>query len=290
MWKKRWLSGIAVAIFFVFGSLEAFARFGLGLGTPPLSITDPTIEYMFAPNQDVFRFGNRQLYNEYAMRSEKVIDHKPEGEFRILSIGDSVLNGGSLTDHEDLATTLLSHDGVQVLNASAGSWGPQNMLAYIEKFGLFEADLLIVVLSSGDVNDVPTFAPLNPKTHPTEEPFLALTEAITRYLPRYLPDFGASASSENLPVDDGSDPRALAAVISLANQPIPTCFVLHPTRDEYQTGVLGSGATAIRAAADEARIIDESPFIRSGADFRDNIHLAINGQRALAEAMASCWS
>ncbi|MDP1627051.1 hypothetical protein [Parvibaculum sp.] len=288
MLSSRLLAGIGAAAIVGVVLLEALARWGLGLGTPPLSITDATIEYMFAPNQDVYRFGNHQIFNEFGMRSEGVPDKKPENEFRILAIGDSILNGGSLTDHEELATTLLSNNGVRVLNASAGSWGPQNMEAYIDKFGLFDSDLLVVVLSSHDAADVPTYKPLNQNTHPTKAPVLALAELATRYLPRYLPIFDADTSDEDPLENDKSDSRALEAVTALAKQPIPTCFILHPTRNEYQTGVRGAGYAAIRRAADGAKIIDESQFIRSDAYYRDGIHLSADGQKALAEAIAAC--
>ena len=49
--------------------------------------------------------------------------------------------------------------------------------------------MVVLVASSHDVTDNPTFAPLDPNTHPTKKPLLALTEGLTRYLPRYLPAF-----------------------------------------------------------------------------------------------------
>ena len=39
----------------------------IGFGSPPVSITHPTIEYMFAPNQDVMRFRRRVVYNSWGM-------------------------------------------------------------------------------------------------------------------------------------------------------------------------------------------------------------------------------
>lgn len=49
--------------------------------------------------------------------------------------------------------------------------------------------MVVLVASSHDVTDNPTFAPPDPNTHPTKKPLLALTEGLTRYLPRYLPAF-----------------------------------------------------------------------------------------------------
>jgi hypothetical protein len=38
---------------------EAAARLALGLGTPPLSVPQPTIEYRLKPDRDLLRFGSR---------------------------------------------------------------------------------------------------------------------------------------------------------------------------------------------------------------------------------------
>lgn len=97
-----------VAVIFVgLAAGEWFARSQLGLGNPPLSVAHPTIEYLFKPNQDVRRFGNRVRINAYGMRSDDFPESKPESEFRLLIFGDSVLNEGALTDQASLATELL---------------------------------------------------------------------------------------------------------------------------------------------------------------------------------------
>ena len=105
---KRWLIPLA-AICALLLAGEWFARSVLGLGDPPLSITHPRIEYLYAPNQDVRRFGKRFLVNDYSMRSAPLAARKGADERRVLVFGDSVVNGGNLTDHQDLATTRLAH-------------------------------------------------------------------------------------------------------------------------------------------------------------------------------------
>lgn len=67
---RRLIQFSAIALLGLLAGGEAFARFGLGLGTPPLSVADPRYEYMFKPDQDVKRFGNRVFINEYGMRSD----------------------------------------------------------------------------------------------------------------------------------------------------------------------------------------------------------------------------
>jgi hypothetical protein len=127
-------------------SLELICRYWLGLGDPPLTIRDSKIEYMFAPDSCYVRFGNRVCYNHWSMRSPS------SDKFDLLVLGDSVVNGGSLSDQDHIATEMIAkHYHLQVGNVSAGSWGPPNLLAYVNRFGWFQAPIACQTL--------PAFAP-----------------------------------------------------------------------------------------------------------------------------------
>jgi hypothetical protein len=204
--RRRWPLWVLIVLVLLFVGGELFARFYLGLGDPPLMQADPQIEYLFKPNQDCKRFGHRIKYNQYSMRSDDVSVHKSApNELRVLVVGDSVVNGGVQTDQSQLATSLLQTQLAQDLkrpvfvgNISAGSWGPPNELAYLKRYGLFDADAVVIVLSSHDYVDVPTFEPLvgvNP-VFPDHKPVLALWEGFERYLlPRLK---GGVAANEGL--------------------------------------------------------------------------------------------
>jgi hypothetical protein len=84
--------------------VEGLARFQLGLGDPPLTIIDETIEYRFAPGH-YRRFGNTVSYNAYSMRSDALPD---AATHRVLVAGDSVVNGGAQTDQTETITGQLS--------------------------------------------------------------------------------------------------------------------------------------------------------------------------------------
>ena len=73
-------------------------------------------------------------------------------------------------------------------NISAGSWGPGNLLAYVKTFGLFDADILVLVLSSHDHTDHPTFEPVVgvERRMPDRTPLFALSEVTHRFLPIYF--------------------------------------------------------------------------------------------------------
>src|SRR5215213_6427631 len=105
---RRWGIRVGIVLVLLLIGGELIARFYLGLGDPPLMMTDPTIEYLFKPDQDCRRFGNRIKYNHYSMRSEDFPEHKSDkNEQRVMVVGDSVVNGGALMDQAKLGTTLL---------------------------------------------------------------------------------------------------------------------------------------------------------------------------------------
>lgn len=279
---------------------ELLARFALGLGTPPLSVTDPEIEYRFASNQEISRFHNRQFYNEYGMRSDPI--DGLEADRRILVLGDSVLNGGSQTDQTELATEILSSESVYFGNVSAGSWGPANMAAWVERYGYFDADTVILVLSSHDLTDTPTFAPLNSNTHPTSRPVSALVEAVVRYLPRYLPTFGGSNAEHNDATSEAefdrrasSGEQALAELIrQAAVLDKKMCLVQHLSRSELDdVPERGHGMIRSLFVQNGVPVFQMSEGVTAARDrgetvFRDNIHINAAGQEVLAQYLERC--
>lgn len=65
-----------------------------------------------------------------------------------------------MTDQDSLATTRLCSElsafmgkKVQVLNISAGSWGPDNCEAYLNRYGMFNGKVAFLVCSSHDAHD-----------------------------------------------------------------------------------------------------------------------------------------
>ena len=187
----------------IFVICELFARYGLGLGEPPISIPDERIDYLFAPNQVCHRFGNIILYNNKSMRCDFDVAESCNGG--VLIIGDSVINGGVLTDHEKLATTILQrkYPNVPFYNVSAGSWGPGNYAAYLREFGTFGSDFLVVEMNSHDVwednPDETKGAGVGVDiSMPAKRPVCALWEGFDRYLiPRVRKLLGSTDNRTN---------------------------------------------------------------------------------------------
>ena len=128
------------------------------------------------------------------------------------------------------------------------------MLAYAKKFGLFNADRVMVQLSSHDIADVPTFAPLDPNTHPTKNPPCALYEGVVRYLPRYMPwlktllqttnqeKLPAALSREETEAKIAMSLNALSELYEISKASGASfSLILHAERGEAETGAMRLG-------------------------------------------------
>ncbi|MEZ4701055.1 MAG: hypothetical protein R2834_12035 [Rhodothermales bacterium] len=310
-WRHHVRRGVVLLVLLTSAG-ELVARYGLGLGDPPLSVADPRIEYRFKPDQDLYRFHHHFATNAYGMRSDPIQNPKGRNELRILFFGDSVVNGGSLIDQSELATTLVQdrlagQSGIDVTvgNVSAGSWGPGNWLAWAETYGFFDADVIVLVISSHDARDNPTFAPLDPSTHPTEKPVLALYEALTRYVPRYLPGLAKPAPALATPGTGSTSPDAamqhaltdLERFLLLASAQTRAVLVIqHLEIQELDQPGPTEGFAHIDALCRKLGIATfdlRDPLTAAlkagGHPYSDNIHLTREGQRLLADAVLRYW-
>lgn len=303
--RRRWPLYVLIALIALLILAEGVARFGLGLGDPPLWQAHAQIEYIAVPSQRYSRYGNTISYNAYSMRSDEFPQHKQDRhELRVLFFGDSVINGGALTDQAELATEMIKvrlarelERPVVVGNVSAGSWGPPNLLAYARQFGFFDADVVVIVLSSHDHVDEPAFdRVVGPGTRrPEHGPIFALQELFTRFLPLYLR--GRTEAAEPPPIET-DDPAvvsrvmtALRDLIRLARQRGARVIVAqHATFPEVQGKQL-PGHAAIQTAA---TIMGIEPVqclgafqeaLRDEMPYRDRIHPNELGQRLLADTL-----
>ncbi|MDJ1167874.1 SGNH/GDSL hydrolase family protein [Roseofilum sp. BLCC_M154] len=198
LFKKGSPYRIPLGILAFFLIVEVFLRLGLGLGKPALVQADRDTGYRFQPNQHLWRFGKTIIYNQYSQRSNPITPETPQGTLRVLMVGDSVLNGGNPTDQADIISEQfklkLETSGypLEVLNASSGSWGLGNQWGYLQKFGLFDSDLVILQIGVHDLlQPTSTSDSVGSIYFPDRPPVLAISEAWSRYAwPRiqgYLP-------------------------------------------------------------------------------------------------------
>jgi hypothetical protein len=183
--------------------LEIGLRVTIGFGNPLVYVADPEVGYLLAPNQRVRRFGNRVEINEYSMRSPSLLSPVPD--LRILLLGDSVLNGSWWTDQNETISAVVTKillttnpPQVEVLNISANGWSPRNELAYLQKFGCFQVQILVLLLNTDDLfGTAPTSIPVGKdRYYPSQKPALAILEAATRLLPYAPPPEMAVVNAE----------------------------------------------------------------------------------------------
>ena len=279
--------------------IETSLRLIFGLGNPPLYIGDEKIGYLLAPSQQVRRFGNKIVINQYSMRSEFFQKKRPENVFRILLLGDSIINGGWWTDQDETISALVSYQlnsrqTTEVLNASANSWGPRNELAYLQKFGIFEAQVIVLVINTDDLFAMaPTSAPVGvDRNYPAQKPPLALGEIINHILPaKPMPVFkeGGDRVGFNL--------TAIEQIQAIANQE-NSQFILVMTPLLRELPELGSRDYELKARkrlkefTHQKNIvyIDFLPIFQKQVNpeklYRDHIHLSPQGNELVSETIS----
>lgn len=193
------LAGLVAAVVL----LEVGLRLLFGFGNPLIYVADPQIGYLLAPNQQTRRFGKAIAINQYSMRSPQITKVRPDQTLRVLLLGDSIVNGGWWTDQTNTISALLQQQiqssagdtPVEVLNASANSWAPRNELAYLQRFGSFQAQVIIVIINTDDLfGTAPASVVVGrDRNYPDQKPALALLEVGHRYLfkPKPIPELAA---------------------------------------------------------------------------------------------------
>jgi len=261
----------------------------MGYGDPPIFVRDPDIEY-YAKAGSYRRFGHVIHVNRYGMRAS-LLGENQEGH-PILLLGDSIVFGSYRVLDDELVSAYLAERLATsgsarptVLNAACTSWGPVNQQAYLARFGTFDAKLVVWVLSSHDLYDVPVDGYSD--VLPLEHPALALTEAVQlvrhRWFPGVPPNEAAAARSL----------RALEQVVSsLAASNTPLLVALHPAESEIEPGFDAGGRRMLRKFEMlNVPVLDLRAALRASEGrgerpYEDGLHLTGSGAKAVAEAIA----
>jgi hypothetical protein len=267
-----------------------------GFCDAPLYRLSERYEYIPVSNQDGERFGRHYHINSFGQRSEE----PDSSRIIILGLGDSVLWGGVFCDQDSLATTLFSNEtSMQMLNISAGSWGPDNCAAYLKEYGTFGAQAIILLVSSHDAHDIMDFKPTVGvhESYPNTQYKFAWGELVCRYLiPRIEKAMNFNGVKELDP-----DQQVLAGIQKSGkgfnpgfNQvkqfadsvSIPMYMILHGELDELKDGQYNIQGQEIIHWADSAHVnLYKDIEWMKPSDYRDNIHLSNQGQRKLADTL-----
>lgn len=292
---------IAISICFILIALLEFTlRFVFGFCDAVLYQTSPAYEYIAQPNQHRYRFFSHIDYNSYSQRS----DEPDSTKTIVLGLGDSVIFGGTMLDQDSIATTLFSKEtGMQMLNISSGSWGPDNCAAYLKEKGTFGAKAMVLVCSSHDAFDVMSHIPVVGiyPNYPDKQYKLAIWEVIDRYLmPRIKVYFSGkqildpdAQVVEKVKSDEGVaqksfnfDPGFDQLLQISEEKHIPFFIYLHPEKGEVEKNEYKEGGKLIIdwANTHHVKLVDGLKEGVTTDMFRDVIHLNEKGQRNLADS------
>jgi lysophospholipase L1-like esterase len=281
--------------------LEGALRLAFGFGHPLLYAADVHTGYLPAPSQKVRRFGASIHINRFSMRSDDIDAAKPSATTRLLFIGDSVTFGTTYVDQSEIFTELIQRGlrarcpgPVEVLNASAGGWAPENEYQYLASRGTFGASIVIFVLNTNDLAQ--PFAPLEISPQfPISNPRTALGEVLERYVaPRLVAgirttDPGSLPSSEPEGRIEARVLTALSAAHSLARlNGAAFLIIFSPTDDvKLKTPAWEEAIAGLRSWADREQVplVDlTAPYRSRSRDevYFDGIHLRPSGHRIVA--------
>ena len=298
---KRLYAVIIVVVLLLIAA-EIALRLCLGMCDALLYRADEDYEYIAQPSQRHRRFGAHISYNSYSQRSEE----PDTARGIVLGLGDSVLFGGTWMDQDSLATTLFTETtGRQMLNISAGSWGPDNCAVYLRKHGTFGAKAMVLVCSSHDAYDVMSHQPVVGvyPNYPERQYISALQELWCRYLFPYLRGYVRVAGRALDPdeqvvahIDNGTVAKKSAQfnpgfdeLKQIADSlDIPFAVYLHAETGEIAAGQYNDMGREIILWARE----NDVPLfaeLKHGVDatmYRDIIHYNEQGQRFMARNFA----
>ncbi|MEG3849633.1 SGNH/GDSL hydrolase family protein [Microcoleus sp. herbarium19] len=304
MKAKYLIPGCAIASL---SAIEIALRL-VGFGNPALLQADADAGYIFAPNQLVYRFGNRLEYNQFSQRSEPIDSAKPEGTLRILMLGDSVLNGNNTTDQNETIPELFEahllglKKQVEVLNASAGSWGIGNQLGYIRKFGTFESDAVILQIGTHDLVQ-PTSSSAgvgNDPLMPNRKPLLAIQEALDRHImPKLSSIFVSDSPAAGVQVPESQrfeeNMQKLEEIAALVRAKNIQLFVLYtcdradllpvPNQPKFKSQFADRLKALKIPVTDTHAAWSKLPNKRVESYFRDGVHPTAPAYESIADLM-----
>ncbi|MFE4107182.1 SGNH/GDSL hydrolase family protein [Almyronema epifaneia] len=290
--------------------LEIGLRLFVGLGDPPLYVADSLTGYRLAPNQKVRRFGNRIHINQYSMRGDAISPQPSAGIWRILLLGDSIANGGWWTDQPDILSAQIAHrltphlpagyQKPEVLNASANSWGPRNELAYLVRFGLFEAQVVVLLINTDDLFAIaPNSVQVGrDRSYPNRKPLTATSELLQRVFikPKPIPEL------QQLQAEPGDRVGANLEAIRQIQQRVQAAgsqliVAMTPLLREVQPPGPRDYEQKARQRVKDFMQLEQIAYLDFLADFqndqtatslyRDHIHLSPVGNEKVSQAIAT---
>ena len=304
---KKNITIIFVLILLVGILFELVLRSKYGFTDAVLVKEDKNFEYIPIP-QKRFRLGKNNFYNTYSQRNSNL---SPTDSV-ILGFGDSVLNGGTQTEQDSLATTLLSNylskkykKNVLFINVSAGSWGPDNCYAYLKKYGSFGARSILLVVSSHDAHDNMNFEKVVGVNadYPDKQYKYAIVELADRYVyNRYIKKIfekelnSNRAKNNSLLISKYHKGMAFNSGFMNFKHYTDSCHLslliyLHAEKEELRARHYDEEGEEIISfcKTNKINLVRELNYEFKPSDYRDEIHLSESGQHRMFDILKSFY-
>ncbi len=302
---------IIAAIIGLFVATEIGLRLLFGFGNPLTYIGDEKIGYLLTPSQRTRRFGNRIEINQYSMRGANIQETPLPSTMRLLLLGDSIANGGWWTDQDNTISNLMmrsltsevSHVSenitqVEVLNASANSWGPRNELAYLQRFGSFGSKAIVLLINTDDLfSTTPTSLQVGrDRNYPERKPPLALAEILNRYILKQKTIPGLKEIQNESGDRVGSNLKAISKIQQFTREN-NALFLLAMTPLKREIGEPGPRDYEIKerqrlqefTQTQGIIYIDFLPIFNSSQDrealYHDHIHFNLQGNQLISKVI-----
>jgi hypothetical protein len=296
-----------IALLLVLAAGEAILRFAFGLGNPVLITPDVACSYILKPDQDVRRFFVRTHINHYGMRSDEVPATHQNGTLRLLFVGDSLTYGTTRLDQNEIFTEVLhrelpaiAHQPIEVLNASAGAWAPSNELSYLQSRGIFQSEIVLLVLNDGDLTQPRATLADVVDNLPQQRPLTAIGELYTRYiLPRIARTTGNVDAGDTAAVDSNDRMQENLAILDkfealVAAQGARLMILYIPFRKDIpDTSKAAAEALHGWSSAHHLAMFDltsvEATYSPKEISLDGGIHLNARGHLVVARAIEQLW-
>ncbi|MFN0040745.1 MAG: SGNH/GDSL hydrolase family protein [Burkholderiales bacterium] len=299
MTRRRWLTLGVLAVCALLAA-EGIGRVA-GLHHPVLyEVTG--YGYRVKPGQDIRRFGNRYFSNAFGLRSESTTSLPGPGVLRILCLGDSLTNGGAVTDQAETYPYFLNQQlgtakrSVEVLNASAPGWAIANELGWLQANGTFGASVVILTMGGADLYQPAASSEIvgHHPSFPSDARWLALHELGARYLlprlfPQSLADPGTGQPAGNSSVLDHVVEHVLAvARYARSHDATPVIlYVERPGQVDLSNLHMQHAKSLLFAALarENISVLSTREAVEQAggtALFRDGLHPNAEGNRVLA--------
>lgn len=304
----RHLAIALLGLVLVVAACEGLLRFGLGLGNPILIQYDQACGYILKPDQDVVRFFVRTHTNHFGMRSDEVTVAPHAGTLRLLFVGDSITYGTTRVDQKEIFTEVLHrelppivHRPVEVLNASAGAWAPDNELSYIQSRGTFHSDIVLLVLNDGDLTQPRSTIAMVGDDLPQRRPVSAISELYLRYIrPRLFHLIDKSDAGDSIVAGADEVTRRnladIARISELTTSQGARLIILYipirkdiPQESKRAATLLQTWSFAHHVSMFDLTNI-EAPYSIPEITLDNGIHLNAKGHLAIARAIEQSWA